>query len=99
MAVTPEEILENNGYDMESLQEEQTLFYRNFDYSTAIVGITSDYHIVYDYNKMIEYLMTEEGMTYEEGVEWIDYNTLRAYTLEGKMPIIMYPIEQQCSMQ
>lgn len=92
--LTPEEILENNGYDIETLQEEKTILYRNPDFSTAIIGISDDYHIVYDYNKMVEHLMTYEGFTEEESVEWIDYNTLRVYTSGCKMPIIMYPIEQ-----
>ena len=91
---TPEEILEDNGYDIETLQEEKTILYRNPDFSTAIIGISDSYHVVYDYNKMIEHLMTYEGWSEEESIEWIDYNTLRAYTSEGKMPIVMYPIEQ-----
>jgi hypothetical protein len=91
---TPEEILEDNGYDIETLQEEQTILYRNPDFSTAIIGISDDYRIVYDYNKMIEHLITYDGFTEEEAIEWIDYNTLRAYCSEGQMPIVMYSIEQ-----
>lgn len=92
--LTPEEILENNGYDIDTLQEEKVILYRNPNFSTAIVGMSDDYRVVYDYNKMIEHLITYEGWSEQEAIDWIDFNTLRTYTSEGQMPIVMYPIEQ-----
>lgn len=89
MDKTPEEILEENGYDIQTLQEE-TLFFRNPDYTDALIGISSDYHAVYDYNRMVEWLMRTEDMEEIEAIEFIDYNTLRAYTSKGKMPIVVY---------
>ena len=86
----PEEILEENGYDIEMLTEEETILYRNPDFADAIIGISDDYHVIYDYELMVESLMKNEGWTYEESVEWIDYNTLRVYSVEGKMPIIAH---------
>ena len=71
------------------------MLYRNPDFASAIIGISSDYHVIYDYELMIEHLMKYADMTYEEAVEWIDYNTLGAYISEGKMPIVMYPIKQK----
>ena len=94
MKINPEQILEDSGFDIELLTEEETMLYRNPDFASAIIGISSDYHVIYDYELMIEHLMKYDDMTYEESVEWIDYNTLGAYTSEGKMPIIMYPIKQ-----
>ena len=35
---TPEEILEENGYSIEELEESETILFRNPDFSTAIVG-------------------------------------------------------------
>ena len=90
MDKTPEEILEENGYEIEILQEEETMFFRNPDYSSAIIGISDDYHIIYSYDKMVEYLVSHDEMTIEEAVDFIDYNTLRAYTSKGKMPIVVY---------
>lgn len=90
MDKTPEEILEENGYDIKALEEERTLFFRNPDFSTAIIGVTDDYHIVYDYDKMVEHLVKYEDMTEEEAIEWLDYNTLRSYSSEGLMPIVVY---------
>lgn len=90
----PEDILEENGYDIEALQEEGTILFRNPDFSTAIIGISSDNHVIYDYNKMVEHLIKYDEMTEEESIDWIDYNTLNTYSSEGLMPIIMYSIEQ-----
>ena len=44
---------------------------------------------------MVEWLISTEGFTEEEAIEWIDYNTLRAIGYFGEgAPIIMYPIEE-----
>jgi len=64
------------------------------DYVTAIIGVTDEGTLVYDYNKMVEYLMNTDNMSYEDAVEWIDYNTIRTLPYMGIMkPVIMYPIE------
>jgi len=43
---------------------------------------------------MVEYLMNTDNMSYEDAVEWIDYNTIRTLPYMGIMkPVIMYPIE------
>ena len=35
-------------------------------YDTAFIGVTNSNQAVYDYEKMVEYLMINDGMTYEE---------------------------------
>ena len=65
----------------------------NYDYSSAFIGVSTDNRAVYDYEKMVEWLINTEGFTEEEAIEWIDYNTLRAIEYFGEdAPIIMYPI-------
>ena len=84
--MTAEEKLLNNDY-------EDVKYLTNYSYDDALVGVTSDNRAVYDYEKMIEWLINTEGFTEEEAVEWIDYNTLRAIRYFGEnAPIIMYPI-------
>jgi hypothetical protein len=62
-------------------------------YDGSIVGVTTDGRVVYDYDKMVEELMSEEGWSYEEAAEWIDYNTIRSIPYAGPgAPIIMYSI-------
>lgn len=43
---------------------------------------------------MIEYLVNEEEFTYEDAVEWIDYNTLNAIGYDPRHPIILFPVEE-----
>ena len=68
-------------------------FFVNYSYDDALVGVSDDGRAIYDYEKMIEWLMDEEGWSDEEAVEWIDYNTIRALPYLGEgAPIIMYPL-------
>ena len=50
-------------------------------FDSCIIGITQGTdsgRITYDVDKMIEVCM-EDGMTYEDAVEYLEYNTLNAY--------------------
>lgn len=81
-----EKLLLDNGLD-------GAKFLTGYSYDTAIIGFTSNDEVVYDYDKMVEWLIREEDMTEEEAADWISYNTERAvgYMGEGH-PIIMYPV-------
>lgn len=79
--------LTDNGY-------EDSILFENPSYITAVIGVSETGRIIYDYNKMILYLMKEDGMTAEDAIEFIDYNTVRALPYAGEnRPIIMYNIE------
>lgn len=81
-----EERLIENGY-------EGIKYLTDYSYDTAVIGVSEDNRVVYDYEKMVEWLMEEEKMTEEEAVEWIDYNTIRALPYFGEgAPIIVYPL-------
>lgn len=82
-----EERLLENGY-------EGVVILRDYSYDDALIGVTEDNRAVYDYEKMIEWLMEHEGFeTYEEAAEWIDYNTIRALPYAGEgAPVIMHPL-------
>lgn len=67
------------------------ILFSNFDYEDAFVGISNDDRAIYNWEKMVEYLVTKQDMTEEEAVEWIDYDTIRALAYYDKAPIIMYP--------
>ena len=61
------------------------------DYDDAYIGISHDGRVIYSYDRMIESLMEKDGMTYEEAMEFIDYNTIRAIPYAGEMaPIVLY---------
>ena len=66
----------------------------NYTYDDALVGVSEDGRAIYDYDKMIKWLMEEEDWNYEEAAEWVDYNTIRALPYMGNdAPIIMYKLE------
>ena len=83
----PKDILLEAGF-------EDFLQFDNYSYENAIVGITTDNRLVYSFSKMVEELMSAENFTYEEAIEWIEYNTIRSLPYYGpQAPIIMYDLE------
>ena len=75
---------------------EDVIYFTNPSYDSAFIGVSSDYRAIYDYELMIRYLMSEEGMTDEEAIDWIDYNTIRALPYmenDGNAPVIMYGVD------
>jgi hypothetical protein len=79
-----EEILLENGY-------EDIKILKDFSYDDALIGVSDDNRAIYDYGKMVDWLVEKEDMSEEEAEEWIDYNTLRALPYFGKdAPIVMH---------
>ena len=81
--------------DYESLQElleEDTVIFSNPSYKTALIGVSSDGQAVYDYNKMVDFLVANgDDITEGEAIEFVDYNTIRSLPYMGeKHPIVMY---------
>jgi len=70
---------------------EGTAYFIGDDYDTAILGYTDDGRLVYSYEKMVDWLVKNDGMTPDDAAEWIEYNTIRAIPYMGeKAPIIVY---------
>lgn len=70
---------------------EGTAYFTEPSYVTAIIGMTHDERLVYDYDKMVEFLMRQDGISNEEAIEFIDYNTIRTIPYMGdKAPVVMY---------
>lgn len=73
---------------------EEAVIFDNPDYDAAIIGVSSDDRVIYDYDLMIECLMIDEGMSMEDAIDFIDYNTLRALPYAGSDgPIVMYKLD------
>ena len=86
--MTLEERLLEAGY-------EDVLLFSDFSYDTALIGVSADNRAIYDYDLMVEWLCTEEEFTYEEAVEWIEYNTIRALPYFGsEAPIVLYRLPE-----
>jgi hypothetical protein len=84
--MTANEKLMDAGY-------EDVVIFQNFGYDDALIGVSEDGRAVYDFDKMVEWLEVTAGMSTEEAIEWIEYNTIRALPYAGSdAPIIMYSL-------
>lgn len=72
---------------------EEAVVFDGPDYDDAIVGVTDEGRVIYDYNAMVRCLMQQDGISEEEAIEFIEYNTMRALQYAGpEAPIIMNPL-------
>lgn len=76
--------IEDEGY-------ESVVILENPDYASAFIGISNDDRAVYDHVLMIKSLMENRGMTKEEAIDYISYNTLRAIEMIENGPIVVFP--------
>ena len=80
-----EQRLMDNGH-------EGVKYFTNPDYAKAIIGVSSDDRVVYDYLKMVECLM-DDGMDETDANEWIDYNVIGSLAyMEPGAPVICFPL-------
>lgn len=87
--MTAEERLENAGY-------EGVMIFKDFSYDNALIGVSEGNRAIYDYEKMVDWLVEEHNFTYTEAMEWIDFNTLRALPYYGDdAPIVMYKVDHE----
>jgi hypothetical protein len=84
---------------MTEMGMDESIVFENPDYDSAIIGYDAvEHRIVYDFNKMVEHLMDVDGMEYDEAVEFIEYNTIRATPYAGpNAPIIIYNMDEDMS--
>ena len=86
--------------EIESRGFEDTIILDDPSFDDAIIGITEDGHLIYNYDSMVNHLVDsyiKEGINedeaYTSAIEWISYNTIRAIPYMksyGKEPIIAY---------
>ena len=86
--------------EIESRGFEDTVILDDPSFADAIIGITEDGHLIYNYDSMVNHLVDnyiKEGINedeaYTSAIEWISYNTIRAIPYMksyGKEPIIAY---------
>ena len=70
---------------------EDFVVFRDPDYDSAIIGISDDNRVIYDYDKMVVDLMVTDGMNMVDAAEFIDYNTIGSSSpAPERDPIIMY---------
>ena len=82
--MTARERIENEGF-------EDVIIFDNPSYDDALIGVTTDNRAVYDYDKMIEWLVTKENMDYEEAADFVCWNDSFYYG-EG-YPLIIFSLD------
>lgn len=79
------EYLENMGY-------EDIIVFDDYGIET-LIGVDSENRAVYDYDKMVEWIMQTDKCSYDDAVDWIEYNTIRSLPYVGnKAPIVVRPV-------
>lgn len=73
---------------------EDAVVFDNPSYDEAIIGVSDDGRVVYDFDLMVQCLMKEDGMSDLEAMDFICYNTIRALGYIEDGPIVMCPILQ-----
>ena len=78
---------------------EDAVLFEHPTYDDALIGVDSNGRAVYDYGKMMEWMVDVEGLDVEAADDWICYNTLRALpwidkATDGMAPIVLFSIDE-----
>lgn len=75
---------------------EESIVFDNPDYDDAIVGVTIDGNVVYDYDLMVANVVEKENVSTMDAVDYIEYNAIGSLPFAGELqPIIMYSIPEK----
>lgn len=82
----------NKLRDFIAEEHEDSYVFNLPSFDNSIVGITDNGRIVYCYELMVKEFMHDAGVSEEDAVSFIDYNTLRSidYIEESIRPLIIY---------
>lgn len=72
---------------------EDAVVFDNPSYDSAIIGVSDNGRVVYDFEMMIQCLMEEDDMSEIDAAEFISYNSIRAAAYIPNGPIVMYGIK------
>ena len=76
-----------------------TILFDGPAFDRSIIGITDEGRLVYDYEKMIDELAEEDGISREEAQEFIDYNTMRVLPYIHHQDSQYTPIILECTKE
>lgn len=64
------------------------------DFSPAFVGTSNDDRVVYSYLKLCECVgKTDKNLSFDEVLDYVDYNIISFLPRDEKAPIILYDYE------
>lgn len=70
----------NTKQKLSDIYGEELIFADGFD--DAIIGVATGFdsaRVVYCYASMIEVMMKDNNMSYEDALDWIEFNTIGSY--------------------
>lgn len=61
------------------------------DMQEAIIGVTTDDRLVYDYEKLVQVSMEKYHLSEEEAADYVSYNIVRgnSYVTDQRKPVII----------
>ena len=85
-------MINNELRDYIAEEHEESVVFNVPSYDNAIVGLSDDGRVIYDYDLMVKELTNDTALTEDEAIQFIKYNTIRAlpYIEEAVRPIILY---------
>lgn len=69
-------------------QDEEFAIIDGFD--NAVIGMTTDFKLVYCVGDIIDILVKDEGMSIDDAIEHFEYNIERSIPYTSNAPILMY---------
>lgn len=86
-------------YDVRSalcdMGHDEAVVFDGHSFDDAIIGVTDDGRVVYDYDAMVRSLMKSSNLTEDAAIEFIEYNTIRALPYTKNAPVIMYRLFEE----
>ena len=74
---------------IEEITDDDVVVFENPDFCTAFVGLSHDGRAIYDYDKMIEYMVSEQGVSVEDAIDYISCDTIRSLGYVHNGPIVL----------
>lgn len=73
---------------------EDAIVFADPSYEDAIIGFDAvQSRFIYDYDRMVEGLAERDGISMEDAIDFIEYNTLRACAYMDNPPVVLKRIE------
>jgi len=72
-------------------QDVMAVIFDDPSFDRSILGLSTDGNIIYSLNSMIQELMEDDDISYEEALDFIEYNTIRTlpYIDAENRPVIL----------
>lgn len=78
---------------------ENSIFFEDPSYQSAIIGISSNGNVCYDYDAMIDSLVKDDGMDENDAIDFVNSDTLRVLDYlnasdNGIPPVVIYKFDK-----